>query len=142
MEAKEDEIVYESLAYGWIGACIKLLKAVSLTGVKLVEPDLQYDEDIKRAENEYKFSIQVDFVDSGLEIGSLDLTRIDQDKTLVQVILGSIPDGRLNMYDLRQQNGDIKKRFEEIRKTAPTTIKAVIKAIVDKLSSVDLLEKA
>ena len=95
MKNEEEQVLYESVVYGWIGACAKLLSGISLTGVKLVEPELKHDEDIKKAETEYPFSVQVDFVDDGLPIGRVDLTRINLDKTLVQVILGALPDSVL-----------------------------------------------
>ena len=138
---EQETIVFESVAYGWIGACVRLLSGISIVGVKLVEPDMKYDEDKEKAKTEYSFSAQVDFIDDGMGIGRVDLTRINQDKTLVQVVLDSLPISRLIMYDLRQQNGDIKKRFEKIQETAPTTIKVVVKAVIGKLDSAGLLDK-
>ena len=140
MTEHREEIVFEVVANGFIAGCHRLLASISLVGVRFSDkepyPDATHDE----AHNEREISVQVEFVDDGLEIGQIVLTRLNQDQTLVQISRDALSDGTLLMYDLRSQNGEIKQRFEKIRETAPTTLQAVAKVVREKLGS--LLESA
>ena len=137
----KEEMVYEDIAHGWITGCYRLITGVSLVQVELVGSEPESLEAVEEAKNERRISIKVEFVDDGIEIGVIVLTRINDNKTLVQISCDSLPDNTLIMYDLRGQNGEIRQRFEKIRETAPTTVAAVVDAVVKKLDSAGLLKE-
>ncbi len=131
--------IYGGVANGWIAGCYQLVMGVALVGIELVSEKLVYAEDIAESNNKREISIRVDFLDDTMEIGRIILTRINQDKTYIQILLDPLPDKLMIMYDLRGKNGDLKKRFTKIQETAPTSMALVAETVRTKLSGVGLL---